>query len=145
MKKLSVYSLLLVLLFSSCKKYPENTLWFRTATNTIMTTWKLDQYTVDGTDSTNFDDVQMYREKGILFQDESLHYGEQCEGIWKFAGNKKYIGLESHYTGPPINFPDQKILFRGGLQLWTIEKLSQKQFWISLTNNGIKYQIRFKN
>ncbi len=145
MKKLSVYSLLVFLLFSFCKKYPENNLWFRTPTNAIMQTWKLDQFVVDGVDSTNFDDVQMYREEGIIFQDESYHFKEQYEGIWKFADKKKKtIMFEEHSSGPPIAFPAQKNIFRNS-QTWVIDKLSDKQFWVSVTNNGIKYQIRFKD
>ncbi|HWY10906.1 MAG TPA: hypothetical protein VN026_06265 [Bacteroidia bacterium] len=132
------------LILTTCKKYPENNLWFRTPTNALMNIWKLDQFTVDGADSTNYDDVQMYREKGINFLDESLHYSEQYEGIWKFANKKKDINLETHFSGPPIYYPAQKNLFRNN-QTWTIEKLTAKQFWVSVTNGGIKYAIRFKN
>ena len=136
---------MVVLFLTTCKKYPENNLWFRTPTNAIMQLWKLDQFVVDGVDSTNFDDVRMYREEGITFRDESYHFKEQYEGIWKFADKKKKsVMFEEHFSGLPISYPAQKNIFRD-IQTWTIEKLTDKQFWVSVTNGGIKYQIRFKD
>jgi hypothetical protein len=134
----------LLALFSSCKKYPENNLWFKAPKNAMLGKWKLELLTVNGTDSTSYDDVKMYVEEGIELLDEDIKFKEQYEGGWKLDQKKKNVSINSASYDQGKLFVPQKNLFRDN-QTWKIEKLSKGAFWLSVTNGGSKYEIRFKN
>lgn len=130
--------------FSSCKKYPENTLWIKSPQSAIIGLWTLEQLTVNGVDSTNYEDVEMYTNLGIIFLDEDLNFNEQYEGGWKFGKKKKDITINAKPNSPALVFAAQKNLFRDG-QTWKIEKLTKDQFWLSVTNGSSNYFIKFKH
>src|SRR5687768_12719084 len=96
----------------SCKKYPENKLWFKKPNDAIIARWNLEQFTVNGVDSTNYDDVKMYTEKGIDFQEEDMIFTEVYEGDWKLVNKKKFITMNAFTNGPAIAYVLQKNLFR---------------------------------
>lgn len=148
MKKRSIQvSFLIALLFglfSSCKKYPENNLWFKAPNNAIIGHWNLEQLTINGTDSTNYDDVKMYVEKGIDLQDEDIIFTEQYQGGWKLGKKKKDILIGAFASGNTLFYTAQKNLFRDGLN-WKIEKLSKTAFWLSVTNGSSAYLIKLKH
>lgn len=141
------------LLFNSCKKYPENNLWIKNPNKVIRNDWFMEKYTINGEDSTTNDNVRLYKEKSMTFyvsdNSQRINPYEQFGGYWEMSKNKKYIKL-SFYRNTPIlsgyQFPNQKNLFlvEEGLD-WRIDKLCKNQFWISLTHNNIKYEIRFKS
>ncbi|MBP7809476.1 MAG: hypothetical protein KA163_09300 [Bacteroidia bacterium] len=132
------------LILSSCKKYPENNLWFKAPKNAMLGKWKLELLTVNGTDSTSYDDVKMYVEEGIELFDEDIKFKEQYEGGWKLDQKKKNVTINSASYDQGKLFVPQKNLFRDN-QTWKIEKLSKSAFWLSVTNGGSTYEIRFKN
>lgn len=142
--KYSFQSLFFLLFLIACKKYPENNLWFKTPNTALIGQWYLEQFTVNGVDSTNYDDVRMYVEKGIDFHDEDMTFTEQYEGSWILVSKKKFIVISSFTTGPTLFYTEQKNLFRDN-QTWKIEKLSKSAFWLSVTNGGTKYEVRLKN
>jgi hypothetical protein len=133
-----------VIAFFSCKKYPENNLWFKAPNNAIIGQWYLEQFTVNGVDSTNFDDVKLYVEKGIDFHDEDMTFTEQYEGDWKLSKKKKDITMNSMVTGPTLFYVAQKNLFRDN-QSWKIEKLTKSAFWLSVTNGSSSYVVKLKH
>jgi hypothetical protein len=147
-KKFIQASFLIAVLFailSSCKKYPENKLWFKRPSDALISHWNLEQMTVNGVDSTGYDDVKMYVEKGFDMQDEDFVFLEQYEGGWKLDKKKKFITINATASfGPPTFYGAQKNLFRDN-QTWKIEKLSKSQFWISVTNGSSGYLLKFKN
>lgn len=144
MKTLSIFSLLLVLLISSCKKYPENNLWFKAPKNAMLGKWKLELIKVNGIDSTSYEDLKMYVEEGIELLDEDIKFKEQYEGGWKLDQKKKHVTINSTSYDQGKLFVPQKNLFRDN-QTWKIEKLSKGAFWLSVNNGGSAYEIRFKN
>lgn len=127
----------------SCKKYPENNLWFKSPNNAMVGKWKLEQLTVNGTDSTGYDDVKMYVEEGIEFLDEDLKFKEQYEGEWKLDKKKKNVTIHSVSYSSGALFTPQKNLFRDN-QTWKIEKLTKSAFWLSVTNGGSSYFVKLK-
>lgn len=106
--------------------------------------WKLEQLTVNGTDSTSFDDVKMYVEEGIEFLDEDIKFKEQYEGGWKLDQKKKNVTINSASYDQGKLFVPQKNLFRDN-QIWKIEKLSKDQFWLSVTNGSSSYIVKLKH
>ncbi len=146
-KKFTQASFLFAVLFAlfiSCKKYPENNLWFKAPKNAMLGKWKLELIKVNGIDSTSYDDVKMYVEEGIELLDEDIKFKEQYEGEWKLDKKKKNVTINSASYDQGKLFVPQKNLFRDN-QTWTIEKLSKGAFWLSVTNGSSKYEIRFKN
>ncbi len=144
MKAIYLYCLLFLLALSSCKKYPENNLWFKVPNNAIIGEWTLEQFTVNGVDSTNYDDVKLYVEEGINFQDEDMTFSEQYEGGWKLGKKKKDITINSFVSGPTLFYVAQKNLFRDNLN-WKIEKLNKSSFWLSVANGSSSYLIKLKH
>ncbi len=144
MKTLSVYSLLFVIILLSCKKYPENKLWFKAPKNAMIGKWKLEQITVNGTDSTSYDDVKMYVQEGIELLDEDIKFNEQYEGEWKLDKKKKNVTINSYSYDIGQVFVPQKNLFRDN-QTWKIEKLDKSSFWLSVTNGGSSYYVKLKH
>lgn len=135
--------LLCLLMFSACKKYPENTLWFKKPETLINNNWILDKFIVNNIDSTYFDALKMYRERGVSFQDDDVVFSEQYQGSWKIVNKKKYIEIGAYSSGNLVSFSPQKNIFRNYLR-WKIEKLNTTQFWLSTVSDNIKYEIHFK-
>lgn len=88
--------------------------------------------------------MKMYREKGIDFADNDVVFPEQFQGSYELVSKKKKIKLGAFSAGNLVFYAQQKNIFRDGLA-WKIEKLRRGQFWISVNNNNMKYEIRFKN
>jgi hypothetical protein len=133
-----------VLIFFSCKKYPENNLWFKSPNNAMIGKWKLELFSVNGTDSTSYDDLKMYTEEGIELLDEDIRFLEQYEGGWKLDNKKKNVTINSEYYGGGKLYVPQKNLFRDN-QTWKIEKLNKSSFWLSVTNAGSSYLVKLKH
>lgn len=139
-----IVSLAAAIVFISCKKYPENNLWFKSPNNAMVGKWKLEQFIVNGTDSTASDDVKMYVEDGIELLDEDMRFLEQYEGGWKLDKKKKNVTINSVYFGGGKLYIPQKNLFRDN-QTWRIEKLTKSEFWLSVSNAGSSYMVKLKH
>ena len=144
LNKIFNFLLLSSLFFSSCKKYPENNLWFKSPNSAMIGVLKLELLSVNGTDSTAYDDVSMYVQEGIEFLDEDMRFKEQYEGGWKLDKKKKNVTITSGYYGGGKLFVPQKNLFRDN-QTWKIEKLTKSAFWLSVTNSGSAYLVKFRH
>ena len=139
--------------FTTCKKYPENNLWFKNPNKVIRNDWFMEKYTINGIDSTSNDNVRRYKEKSLTFyvsdNTQRIASHEQFEGYWELSKNKKYIEILFYQYTPYLSiyqFPNQKNIFLVEEKMdWRIDKLCKNQFWISSTFNNIKYEIRFKN
>ena len=143
-----------VAFLTACKKYPENTLWFKNPKNLIADTWYLESYLVDGVDSTSYDDVKMFREKGLTFNQAETYNPINCfeiyHGSWELISKKKHINIRFYREWPASassNFysPQKNIFVNENKNDWRIDKLCKNQFWITYTNNNTKYEIRFRN
>jgi hypothetical protein len=88
--------------------------------------------------------MKMYAEKGIDLSDNDIIFAEQFQGSYELQRKKKTIKLGAFSAGGLIFYTSQKNIFRDWLT-WKIEKLRKGQFWVSVNNNNIKYEIRFKN
>lgn len=132
------------LFFTTCKKYPENTLWFKDPVKLINNSWVLEKFTVNGFDSTGFDDLKMYREKSFTFEEDDVIFSEQYQGAWKLVNKKKYLEVGLYRSGNQIYYNPQKNIFRGYLK-WKIEKLCNDKLWLSVISNDIKYEVHLTN
>ena len=160
--------LVIVLFFTTCKKYPENNLWFKNPAKIIArgglntwkgeNPWKLDFYSVDGIDSTNSSFLNIYKEEGVvIFIDGNVRKGTykfQCSdvlyGFWDCDSPKKVMhfnfGVNNFKSNSLVNAnsQNQRNIFMYSHLPSKILKLTKEQFWIQLEFNSISYEIHFK-
>jgi hypothetical protein len=146
LQKILSHIFLLVILFflSTCKKYPENNLWFRKPDRIIEGHWHLKKFAVNGFDSTGFDDVRMYTEKGFEFLEGSIIFSEQYQGGYQLANKKKSLSIGAFESVSPVFYSKQKNIFRDNLT-WKILKLSRKELWLNVNNKDKNYEIHLEN
>jgi hypothetical protein len=156
MRKVFSYILLLsiIVTLSTCKKYPENTLWFKNPKKISPFYGHLKKYTVNGIDSLDLLNNYFGNQMGIVkdirqarFDSYLEHGGYDCVLIvgggaslsagFKYYNNKNYINL---FCGGDTSI-FRKNLFLGEA-LWKILRLSKNAFKATTTlNNGNKYEI----
>lgn len=114
-------------LIGGCKKYDEGpAISFRTRTERVSNTWKVDNYKVNGTDVTSL--VSGYSETFTKSGGYSYQWGEQSgTGTWKFQNNDEEIAL----TGTD-NQSDHTLY---------ILKLEEKQFWYYYISDGDRHEF----
>lgn len=132
-------------------------MWFKSPELALFGHWTLDQYLVNDVDSTHCSNVLSYIEQGISFgnskdKDFTFPSAVNYQGSWSLSSDKKNITINS-FGAPAVVYPAygiQKNIFvvygfqtANGL-VWKIEKLTEKQFWLSTTYNSLSYYIRFK-
>lgn len=153
-----------ILALSTCKKYPENDLWFKAPGKAIDGSWQLELFEIDGNDSLN-NNIKIISNSKVKFSllsksklinnvsghirvEDDYHFG----GSWKLINNKKYIQIyfTSDYEGstnlvscPCYNFNNIFAAYKTSIN-WKIEKLTKNQFWITTNYNGLNYEIHFK-
>ena len=155
----------LCLFFTTCKKYPENTLWLKSASKTIRGDWNLTFFEINGNDSLN-SNVKQIGDKKINFTltdgDKFLvqHTNGKIEvsgdshfvGFWTISKNKKEIKIIFNYTLENytnqyncVCYNFQNIFASYNEEItWQIEKLSRQDFWITTNFNNLKYELHFK-
>lgn len=157
--KLILLFLLIVLFFTTCKKYPENTLWLKTPESVLgrnyTKPWILNYYSSDDNDSTFISGISVYKEIGIYVFSGNKNYNSfLCPGILEgsiqFFSKKKNVvfrfspsEFHSNSTYGPV-YLNQKNIFLDPNLVWKIEKLCETEFWVSCTFNNIKYELHFK-
>lgn len=164
----TIYTLLIVfvlLCFTTCKKYPENTLWFKSASKAINADWNLVFFEINGNDSLNNNVKEISSNKVRFTLDNGnnfflQHLGGSIKvegkpafsGFWAISKNKKEIeilfnyDLENYtnqYSCICYNFQNLFAVYNEK-QTWQIQKLSKNEFWISTNYNGLKYELHFK-
>lgn len=154
-----------LLCFTTCKKYPENTLWFKSASKTINADWDLVLFEINGIDSlnNNVKEVSSKKVRFTLADGNNLfveHRGGKIEikgnsnfsGFWTLSKNKKEIEIRfnydlenytNQYSCICYNFQNLFAVYNEKLS-WQIQKLSKSEFWISTNYNGLKYELHFK-
>ncbi|MGZ3883634.1 MAG: hypothetical protein ACXVP0_02515 [Bacteroidia bacterium] len=160
----------MVPVFSTCKKYPDNLLLFRTPGGVLArgdvkengqgsegNPWILDKYIVNDVDSTGADMVKVYREEGInmyIQRGSPDNYYYDCFditfGVWEFYSHKKVVVFKFTDFGYKPNsvlngaYSAQRNIFMESGLPWTILWLDKKHFWITAHHNGSKYEMHFK-
>lgn len=156
--KITLLLLFAVLCFISCKKYPENTLWFKNPEKVISrgawNPWVLEYYAINEVDSTFADYLDSYKDFGVVIGDKSVGFSFYCKDIIKggfwLHHKKKFISFgyaQENFKNNSTLFPNyvnQKNIFLNSGQDWKILKLCSTQLWITTEYNGIKYEIHFK-
>lgn len=119
MKKRAPFILMLsvmtVLTIQGCKKYPDGPgISFRSRTERVANTWRVDNVKINGTDYTSLysDYTETFTREGQYSYSWGILSGS---GLWEFQNNDKEIRL----TG--ITNQESFTL--------VIEKLEEKQFW----------------
>jgi len=111
----------------SCQKYPDGPMFsLRSRTERVSNTWKVDNYSINGTDFTSL--VSNYTETFSSNGDYSYSWGLlDGTGTWKFQNNDEEIQL----TGTD-NQSDRKLI---------IQKLEEDAFWYYYMDGNDKYEI----
>lgn len=123
--------LLLILVFTSCKKYPEGpSLSFRSKTARVSNTWKVEKVLMNGNDVTSaFLDIsytETYDKDGNYSYNSTQGNGA---GKWTFQNND----LEIKRSG--VSGQSTEDL--------TILLLKEKSFWYSLNDGSDSYEFHF--
>ena len=105
----------MLMAFDGCKKYPEGAaLGMHSGTEKIASTWKLDKYTVNGTDYTSL--VTGYTETYTKDGNFSYSFGSIAgTGNWSFQHNDSEVRILG------TNNQSDNVL--------TVLKLNEKEFW----------------
>lgn len=151
--------LLAAILFTTCKKYPKNNLWFKSPKNTLAkrdesSPWKLTYYSVNNVDSTNAEFLKIWREKGfycINSKSDVIEFWclDIIRGFWQLSSNKKVINFmygNHNYINSPSNsnYINQRNIFLESNLEWRLDKLCPDEFRIINEYKGRKYEIHFK-
>jgi len=152
---------LLFLLFTTCKKYPENNLWLKNPAKVIDGTWQLEVFEMNGNDSLN-QNVDLISGNGVKFHlnskknkrgpisipNQEISFG----GAWALVDKEEkiriyFVSNYGTYTDSLAcvcyNFNNIFADYRQYID-WKINKLSKQQFWIETNYNNMKYEIHFK-
>lgn len=146
------------LLFNSCKKYPENNLWFNhpgviLGSRDYDRPWLLEYYSVNNIDSTNQDFLKAYKEMGLYMlagNKKSIEYKcpEIIGGFIRFHDHKeKYIEFRHaswNYNPNGHGYSSQRNIFLNPNIVWKIQKINKSAFWVIGEFNNLKYEIHFK-
>lgn len=111
----------------SCQKYPDGPMFsLRSRTERVSNTWKVDNYSINGTDFTSL--VSNYTETFSSNGEYSYSWGLlNGTGTWKFQNNDEEIQL----TGTD-NQSDRKLV---------IQKLEEGALWYYYMDGNDKYEI----
>ena len=155
LQRFKYYLILLtaLFLFTTCKKYPENKLWFMNPYRAFNDGY-LTYVTVDGADSTGLISSSINQDVTKDFYttvaDESKYEinADTYRGIYSFANKKKEIKLNISFEGVPENLPPSPkpytpAAFKYGGS-WQILKLTSKgTLKIKKEYNGKIYEAQF--
>lgn len=147
--------LVIIILFVTCKKYPEDghRSW-QTINKRMSGTFILDKYIVNDIDSTNLispciatRSVLKYGKADgnyyFLFTGHGRIDGMDSDGIYGFGGSQKDIIYLSYGLNPG---GDRSVLepFKGSDGGWQILKLTKDQFWIKQAYSNYKTEVHLK-
>ncbi|MDP1803292.1 MAG: hypothetical protein Q8L81_18160 [Bacteroidota bacterium] len=110
---LSLFALISLITFDSCKKYPDGpTLSLRTKTGRVSNVWKVEKCTKNGADITasKNDRTYEFRKDGVFIYTS----GSKTEqGSWAFINKKEWLDVK---TSDPYK--------------WEILRLKEKEMWV---------------
>ena len=150
--------LVLALLFSTCKKYPDGPkIALHTVKNRITGIFKLDKFIIDGIDSVNYlppcqqiNDIGLADKEAYYFKFEGGDIkGLDGFGSYTLSGDQSSIYLSySHYSAHnyPTNYRNIIEPYANNTDdgKWEIRKLTNKEFWIRNSANNVLYEIHLK-
>jgi hypothetical protein len=159
--KVHLHTLLIICILTSCKKYPENNLWFRSAEGALQGALNgpITKYTVNGIDSLDLLSLYICNCPGVV------------QDIWQFRFNTSvdHNRRDTEYMGrggpihtdfvlkdnnmnltigfdnsPTVNF--RKNLFISNKITWNILELSTSTIKVgTILENGNAYEIQIHN
>lgn len=157
-----------LLFFTTCKKYPENTLWFKRYSKIPVINGYITEYRVNGIDSLNFLNVyykpvipnshppynktirDIRQEKFEAYNRKSVYWGVNCDLYYSNMSYKwKSKGRAISIAGSVDTLYYRKQLFlntKGEIE-WDIQYLDKKgkKAKIKTTYNNNTYEITFEN
>lgn len=117
---LSLFALISLITFDSCKKYPDGPmLSLRTKTERVSNVWRVDKCTKNGTDITasKTDRTYEFRKDGAFIYTS----GSKTEqGTWAFINKKEWLDVK---TSDPFK--------------WEILRLKEKEMWVRENDGDI--------
>jgi len=132
---------LLVVTFSSCKKYDEGGLVSKTEKN-LKETWTLQKYLRNGTDETSLLLIKNYEETYSGSDSYSRTYidkdnnNKSENGTWKFDKEQKKLNISGVGS---IEITD--ITGTVSSSYYNILKLDKSEFWYYYTNGGDRHEF----
>ncbi len=144
--KIALISLSWLLLFKGCKKYPEGpSFTLLTVNHRIHGTYKLNNYIVNGIDSTAFlKPPSVVQTLAYTQADGNYYFKFGLKGILSgLDGNGGYL-LTDAKKNISISYYGIFYPVKGDGSDWEIRKLTNKEFEIKKEINGITYEIHLK-
>jgi len=128
-KTILYVSLIIGVLFSGCKKYGEGpSLSLRSKTARVANTWKVDSYTINGTDKTSaltgINYTETYDKDGNFSYNSSAGTGS---GKWEFQSDKEQIKRSG------VSGKSTETLF--------ILRLKERKFWYYYLDGNDRHEI----
>ena len=139
MKKLFIVLLVITTGFYACTGYEDGpAISFRSTSKLLIRAWNVDQFLVDGVDSTQ----RYYDSCGCVIQFENKDYTPQvrfCSGIISRCDyDKKGIFFSGGYYEPKLVIPFFVT------SKWEFKRLSKEDCWMTSTINGKNYYLKLK-
>ncbi|OFY85695.1 MAG: hypothetical protein A3F72_12150 [Bacteroidetes bacterium RIFCSPLOWO2_12_FULL_35_15] len=160
MKKKLLYTILVVIVITSCKKYPDGPLLsiFTKEHRIVNGDWIVDYFSINGNDSSAYFKDPYYGKYRFhqAHGDNDPTYEFRCNnlivnpnegfsGHWAFTNNKKDIEISTSTPFPPNNslMPPNNITLHQPC-IWAIQRLTMKDFWLKSNYNGKEYYLKLK-
>ena len=131
---------LMVVGFSSCKKYEEGpSLSFRSIKQRITNTWKIESYSINGAEQVGFPEISTQKQFWLgdgaynhTYIDPITGIGQRIDGKWELQDNNNKIALtlNNANTGQPES-----------ANIFTILKLKEKSMWLRSIDNSKEYHL----
>ena len=126
MKRISILSIAAILIFSACKKYPENPLIsFIPRAERIEGKWKADQVLLNDVDSSQAYRLHTWeftRNQSVIIQIDRT----KSTGFWTTGNSDKDFIIE---------------MDNGDRTTYEIRKLKRKEFWIKDRNTQVEFRL----
>ena len=156
--KTIILSGLCLLLFSTCKRYPDGpNFTLRTIKNRMIGTYDLDKFIVNGIDSTNLlppcnvvNTIDYGSTNGnycYRFKSDYKIAGLDGSGDYNFDKDQSAIDfayIMSYSPNQPLNVRNLLMFGHDDDGQWLIRKLTNNEFWLRKEYHGLVYEIHLK-
>jgi hypothetical protein len=130
----------IVIAASSCKKYPEGpSISFRSATQRITNTWKIESVNINGAEQVNLPMYSTQKQFWLgdgqynhTYIDPATGIGTRIDGVWVLQDNNNKIAVT--YNNIITGKPETSVIYN-------IIKLYEKCMWLRSVDNSIEYHL----
>ena len=147
------FAIIIAAVFEGCKKYPDGpVLSIFTKQQRVVNKWKVDYFSINDYDSTNYLLSKPYigsyifsKEKeghaDFTYLSDDHHYG--AGGEWEFKDDKSELHIYCHSDTPGVHFSVGA--FAADNATWQIMRLTENEMWLKTNfTDGRTYFVKFK-